>query len=83
MSDPSGLVSHVRSADVTLGDQARAEAERYEIATHSLRLARALSISTYETPEWIVAVGRLPDHRRVRMCCSPERPAHIVKLRLV
>lgn len=73
----------VRSSDVTLGDQARSEAQRYGIGPHVLGLARALAISTYETPEWIVVVGRLPDHRRVRMCCSPERPAHIVKLRLV
>ncbi len=68
-------------SSVTLGDQAKAEADRYEIGYNALCLARAMPMATYEDARYVVAVGRLPDHRSV--CCDPERPAHIVKLRLV
>jgi hypothetical protein len=73
-----GLPARVRTSDVTLGDSARASAKRFDILEQQLCLARACSISTHETPEHVVAIAQLPDGRRVRMRCSPDRPAHII-----
>lgn len=72
----------VRSRDVTLGPGARAAAERFGIQESGLKLARALSYSTNDMPQYLVVIGQLPDGRRVQMSCLHETPGHIVSVRL-
>lgn len=72
----------VRSSDVTLSDAAKSAAERYDILPSELRLARALSVSTHETAQFLVVLATLPDERRVRLYCSPGQPAHVVTFTL-
>lgn len=74
--------ARVRSSDVTLGDAAKAAAERHDVLLSDLRMARALSVSTHEDAQYVVVLATLRDGRRVRLSCSPERPAHIVTFRL-
>ena len=74
--------TRIRIGEVTLSDAARSAAERHGIPANEVRMARALSVSTHSTPEWVVAIGQLRDGRRVRMCCSHELPSHVVSLRL-
>lgn len=67
---------------VTLGDQARAAAARHLIPEPDVRRARAISTSSYETPEWLVVISTLPDGRRVEMRCELAHPERVARLRL-
>lgn len=73
----------VRTRDVVLGPEAQAAAARFRIPEPHVRLARSMSVSTYETPQWLMAISLLPDGRRVRMTCELHHPEHVVSLRLI
>lgn len=46
-----------------------------------VRAARAGSVSTRETPQWLEVIGELPDGRRARMLCPFHIPNHVVSWR--
>lgn len=74
------MTSRVLISEVTLSALARSTAERNHITVSELQAARADTVSVHETPEYVVAIAALRDGRRVRMCCSPALPSHVVKL---
>jgi len=72
-----------QALQVTLGDHARAAAARHRIPEPHVRRARAVTTSSWETPEWLVVTATLPDGRAIEMRCELARPERVAKLRLV
>jgi hypothetical protein len=74
------MSKRVLVSEVTLSQLARLTARRNHVEVSELQVARADTVSIHETPEYVVAIAALRDGRRVRMCCSPALPSHVVKL---
>jgi hypothetical protein len=77
----NATMSHCTEQTVTLSERAKALLGQFGLTERDLKRARAGSVSSSETPQYLVVHGDLPDGRTVRMLCRFDLPCHIVTFR--